>query len=136
MILFNLVFAFVAGLGVFGTSFDAGVVATGNASDTFNETTNLNVGEGTYGMESLWSIVMGGAVGALSGLVVAWLTKSTNAIGAFIFGAVFWASFMNTYSIININEFLTPLWGFVIIMIVGMFFIFTAAIVGMFSGSG
>jgi len=54
--------------------------------------------------------------------------------GIFLFGTVFWASYVNTMIVLNLGNFVPT--EFLLIGTVAMMFVFSGAVVGMLSGSG
>lgn len=131
MIVFTLAINFVSGLGVFET-YESGFDSSGDTDTIFNSTTNLESDDGGSGMDALWAAVLGGA--GLGAIVLAWVTRSPVIIGVYIFSAIFWASYINALSVININNWIPA--GFLLIGTVAMVFIFGGAVAGMLSGSG
>lgn len=129
MIFFTLTISFVDGLGIFDPV-EEGFDTSGNSSDIFNRTTNIETTEGGFGMDALWLAVLGG--GGIAAVVLAWATRSPIIIGVYVFSAVFWAAYLNSLSIVSS---LVP-GEFLVIGTVGMFFAFAGAIAGMLSGSG
>ena len=131
MIMFTLTFNFLVGLDVFGVPGAAGIVP-GEGNETFMGFTTspeypLGVDPG-----NLWTLVLT-AAGAI-GILVAWITRSTVILGVYIFGFVFWAAYINAFSIIALGGWIPE--GFLNMVHAGMIFIFVGAIAGMLSGSG
>lgn len=137
MIIFNLCVSFVSGLGVFPYDVDSGIEAGPNSNDTYTNLTDLGGfnNEGFTGMDGLWIIFLGSGATLIIGLFLVLLTRSTNILGIVLFSGVFWSSYISSFSIINVGGFLNDLPGFVLIGTVGMLFIFSAAVIGMLSGS-
>lgn len=138
MVIFNLCVSFVSGMGFYPVSMDVGVEVEGDTNSTFSNITDTGSFNtvGLSGMEGLWIIFLGSSASLGIGLFLMLITHSTNVLGVCIFSGVFWSSYVNTLSIINIGGFLVGLSGFLIIGTVGMLFIFSAAVIGMLSGSG
>lgn len=139
LIAVNLAFAFMVGLGVFGENF-GGAIQTGDdtsgMTDEFMDIDATN-DEGSYtGMDALWVIVGGSAVGAGAGLLLGFVTHSSVFVGIGLFSGVFWSSYLNSLNILNLGNFLNDLGGFVLIGTVLMVFMFAGAVIGMLSGSG
>jgi len=82
-------------------------------------------------MNYLWAIVIGGIA---AGLVAGWITHSIVPAGVFVFAGVFWASFINTHSILSYGNFIPT--EFLTIITIVLVFVFIAAAVGMLTGSG
>jgi len=137
MIIFNLCVSFVSGLGVFPYDVDTGIATGPTSNDTYTNLTDLGGfnSEGYTGMDGLWIIFLGSGSTLIIGLFLVLLTRSTNILGIVLFSGVFWSSYISTISIINVGGFLIDLGGFVLIGTVGMLFIFSAAVIGMLSGS-
>ena len=131
MILFTLSFNFVAGLDVYDTTAEHGLVPGDNTNETFMNLTESPEFEGGMVLDNIWTFVLAGGIGAI---VVAGITRSPIILGVYIFSFVFWTSYGNTLSIINIGGYIPA--GFLLIGTVGMAFIFVGAIAGMLGGSG
>ena len=136
LILFTLCVNFVSALDVFQTTVETGIVITGSSDNIFSELTGLD-----GGMEFVWSIVLT-ITGVLS-VGAAILMHSAIPIGAYLFSAVFWTSYNRCISVVNVPVsegvllFSTePLSLFLMIISVGILFLWGAAIVGIFTGSG
>jgi len=139
LIAVNLAFAFVIGLGVFGDNFDGGIQTDETSGGMVDEFTNVSATNdaGTYtGMDALWVIIGGSAIGTAGGLLLSYLTHSSVFVGIGLFSGVFWSSYLNSLGILQINNFLGGLEGFVLIGTVLMIFMFAGAVIGMLSGSG
>ena len=139
LIAVNLAFAFVTGLGVFGNDFTGGVVAGEDAQSAAGEYMNVTAStdsESYTGMNALWIIVSGSAVGAGAGLLLGFITHSSVFVGIGLFSGVFWSSYLNSLGILNTGGFLSSLEGFVLIGTALMVFMFAGAVIGMLSGSG
>jgi len=126
LLIFTLVLSYVQSTGAFPVSGTGGqeISSTG---EVLEQTTALETGNMNY----LWGIVIGGIA---AGLVAGWITHSIIPTGVFIFGGVFWASFINTHSILSYGGWIPG--DFLMIFTVGAVFIFIAACVGMLTGSG
>ena len=127
LMVFTLLLNFVAATGAFSyTPDDAGkeITDTGTVLEDVTALEEPN-------MDYLWLLVVGG-IGA--GLVVGALTHSVVPAGIFVFGSIFWASFINVHGILSIGGFIPT--DLLTIFTVGVVFIFIAAIVGMLTGSG
>ena len=125
LIMFSLLLAYFASTGSYGI-ISGGGKQIGETGEVLEETTALETGNMNY----LWGIVIGGIA---AGLVVGYITHSIVPTGVFIFGSVFWASFINTHTILGYGGYV-PI-DFLNIFTVGMVFIFIAACIGMLTGS-
>ena len=127
-ILLNIGFGFIQGLGAFPLSEDDAVGMSGITSDNvLSQLTGLDAG-----MASVWLLITSmGAIGSV-GLSVA--THSVVPIGVFLFSEVFWTSWIRTQSIIGFGGYLPA--DFLLLITVGMIFLFIAAVIGMLTGSG
>lgn len=133
MTIFTVSLSFVNGLGVFDVSVEGGFIPGSSSEETFKDLTNISDEQGeSGGMDVLWAGIL--TASGLGGLFVAWITRSTTILGVYVFSAVFWVSYINSMSILNIGGYL-PL-GFIAIGTTAMLFIWAGAIAGMLSGSG
>jgi len=137
MILFNLSVSAVNALGVF-YPVETGIEMSDDADENFETLTNISsFSESSMtGIQSLWILFTGSAVSLVAGFFLMWLTRSTTILGVALFSGVFWSSYFNMLSVVNVGGFLTDLSMFILIGTVGMIFIFAAAVIGMLSGSG
>ena len=134
MIIFTLAVSFVSGLGVFDPV-QTGVSQGDNSSDTFSDITNSSYSEsdfsGQAGMDAVWLI---GGIGGTVIVAAVLAVRSPVFAGIFLFGTVFWASYVNTMIVLNLGNFVPT--EFLLIGTVAMMFVFSGAVVGMLSGSG
>jgi len=137
MIVFTLSINFVSGLGVFPTEYESGIVKSDNASETFENLTDIDSQETDSGTVIGFDALLIGLLGAggVLALVAAWVTRSPVVLGVYAFSAVFWASYIRTLVVLNLDVF-GELGGFIAIGTTAMFFVFAGAIAGMLSGSG
>ena len=139
VIAFNLSFAAVTGLGVFG-DMESGVHMGDDTTDAFANITNVNAttqsGESYTGMDALWIIVGGSVIGGAAGLFLSWATHTSVFMAIGLFSGIFWSSYLGSLSIINTGGYLVNLMGFVLIGTVLIVFVFAGAVVGMLGGSG
>jgi len=127
MLSFSLVANFVAGLGIFPFAEDVG--SSSDTSSALGDYTTLGSNA------NMWSIFTMVTVGTgLGAIVLAWATHSMTPIGVHLFGAVFWASWLNMQSILGTGEYIPN--DLLTVATVGVLFIFIAAIIGMLTGSG
>jgi len=134
LIVFNFSVIFIDSLDAFDTGGSPTTLGADNASDALDTFTDLDSGDEELSMSWFWgTLIAGGGAGFL----VAFLTKQIAPAGAIIFGSVFWASFIQTWSVLNVNQvFDIYLPHFLIIFFVVCLFLFIAAVIGMFTGSG
>jgi len=130
MIMFNLSVAFVNGLGIFDSSeaVGTGTIEGEDAIDT------LSGGEFT-GIDNIWDLALyGSIIGGVSAVTLAFLTHSTTPIGIYLFGAIFWTSYLSTFTIFSTGGYI-PI-DFLNLFHVGSILLFVAAVIGMLTGSG
>lgn len=130
MILFNLTVAFVDGLNVFPSSETAGTGSI-DGDDVVSE-----ISDGSFtGMGDIWDIALYGTIaGGVGAILLAYLTHSTTPIGIYIFGAVFWTSYLKTFSIFATGGYIPV--DFLNLFHVGSVLLFIAVVIGMLTGSG
>ncbi len=136
LVIFTLCINFISELGVFRTEIETGIVIAGSSDNIFQEITELD-----GGMEYVWGIVL--TITGILSVGAAILMHSAIPVGAYLFSAVFWTSYNRCISVINQPMtdgtllFATePLASFLVIITVGILFLWAAALVGMFTGSG
>ena len=130
LMVFTLSINFVGAMDIFGTNPDLGPSVEGNSSEIEKNFTKTAEKSGGFGIDLIWALIISTEV--IGGLGLAWATQSTSVIGVYIFGAVFWTSYINAMSIISAVGFL-PI-GFLVLFTVPMIFIFIGAVIGMLSG--
>ena len=126
LLIFSLLFGLVAATGAFDLSSQPGVQIS-NTQESLGELSTLS----TPSMGFLFGLV---AFGSSAGVFLGWVTKSIVPVGISIFGSVFWASFINTHSILSTGGFIPG--ELLIILTVCTVLIFIAAVIGMLTGSG
>lgn len=138
LITFNCLISFVAGLGVFPTDAQSGIVIIDDPASTFEDTTTITDNQGNYGIDALWTIVGGSVLGLGAGMVLGWAFHSTALLAVSIFAGVFWSSYISAFNTISSIGFLSSsnMVAFIAVGSVGMLFIFSGAVAGMLSGSG
>ena len=130
LIIFNITVAFISGFNVFPVADTPG---TGEIQG--DEVVEKVSDNGFTGMEDIWSIIITGTVISGAGAVLlAWLTHSTTPIGVYLFGAVFWTSYLSTFCIFSTGGFIPA--GLLNLFHVGSVLLFIAAVIGMLTGSG
>ena len=136
-IILTLSINFVVSLGIFGDySAETGIQSQKTANETLAQFTKSGDYKTGFLTTDLWSFVLAGIAVAAGAAVVAWITHSASVLGVGVFAYVFWASYVNVISILQVGGFLADLGLFVLIGTVGMGFIFIGAVIGMLSGSG
>jgi len=127
LMIFNLAGAVVDATNAFPTDTELGqdVNSTSSALDDLTGLDDPN-------MNSLWAltITLAGAVA----IALAWLVHSITPVGIYIFGAVFWTSWIRIQSIIGFGSYLNI--EFIIMIQVVIIVLFIAAVIGMLTGSG
>lgn len=127
LIVFNLVFAVINGLGAFPHEGEV----PGQEFDESNALSRLT-GLSDPNMNAIWAGVVG--LSFLGVVVLAAVTHSVIPIGMHLFSTVFWTSWIHTQSILSYGGLLPD--DIVSIFFVGVLFVFIAAIVGILTGSG
>ena len=126
LLVFTLLFNVINVTGAFDINVNEGLQIT-DTDSALGELTML----ATPNMGFLIGLI---ATGVAAGIVVGWITQSIVPVGIGIFGSVFWASYINTHSILSMGGYIP---GEVLLIItVCTALIFVAAIVGMMTGSG
>jgi len=126
LLVFTLLFGLVNATGAFDISPEPGLQIS-STEGALGEITTLE----TPTMDYLWGLV---AFGGISGMIIGWITHSIVPVGVSIFGSVFWASYINTHSILSLGNFIPG--ELLMIITICTIFIFIAAIIGMLTGSG
>ena len=126
LLVFTLLFGLINVTGAFDINAGEGLQVT-DSDSALGELSTLE----TPNMNYLIGLVI---TGVAAGIVVGWITQSIVPIGISIFGSVFWASYINTYSILSMGDFIPG--ELLLIITVCTVLIFIAAIVGMLTGSG
>lgn len=127
LIIFTLSINLINGLGVFPTTVEGGVQNI-NESNALTLLTGLD----EPNMNAIWLGVTGLTFVLALGLSA--LTRSIIPIGLHLFGIVFWTSYIRTFTIVEIGNWLPS--DLIIIFHVCAIFIFIGAIIGMLTGSG
>jgi len=126
LLIFTFAVNYLSSTGAFPITGSSGQQIT-DTGTVLEETTDL----ATPDMGYLWIIV---TTGILAGLAISYLTRSIVPGGLFIFGTVFWASFINTHGILTIGGYVP---GEIMTMFtIATVFIFIGACIGMLTGSG
>ena len=126
LLVFTLVLNYVQSTGAFPMVGTGGQDISGT-EEVLGEVTDLE----EPNMDYLWGIVIGGIA---AGLVVGAITHSIVPAGLFIFGSVFWASYIKTHVILSYGGYIPE--GFLMIFSIVTVFIFIAACAGVLTGSG
>jgi len=128
MLAFSLIANFVGSMGMFPNVSGIGAEGVEGSNDALAKFTGLE----DPNMQALFLGVTG--LTFIGACALAFLTKTITPIGIHIFGAVFWASWINMLSIFSYGGYVPG--DFLIVFTVGVMFVFIAAIVGMLTGSG
>ena len=89
------------------------------------------------GAEYVWLttfLLTGGAA-----FILAKMLQSSSIIGVWLFSSVFWTSYHNCLTVVNVNNWLlefSVFSDFILIATVGLLFIWIGAVIGMLTGSG
>jgi len=126
IIVFCTALAFVNALDIY-TDVEAGPFIDDTPDNVFSSISGFD-----GGMEFVWlSLVTAGGLGAL---VVAKMTQSTNMIGVWLFSSVFWTSYNNAISVIDVNSWIPG--DFLLMFTVAFLFLWVGAVIGILTGSG
>lgn len=126
LVVFTLSINFVNTLGVFPTTIEEGVASADTSSDGwFGAFSGSSTG-------AVWTLAIAGGVGA--GIVLSVLTRSIIPVGISVYSSIFWASYHNAITILDMGGYIDP--NLLIIFTVAIAFIFVGSIVGMLTGSG
>jgi len=125
--LISLCFNVVNTFDAFGVTDVPSGIDLGDTEVVLSHTTSL----ATPNMNYIIGLV---GLGVAFGVGVGYLTSSIVPVGIGIFGSVFWASFYNTYTVLQVGSYVPQeiLTMFTICTVL----IFAAAIIGMTTGSG
>jgi len=123
MILFNVIIGWIFSTGAFPLEGNPGMELT--EDNALNKLTGL-----TGGMEYIW--LAGTTLSALASIGLAILLRVITPIGIWMFGEVFWTSWIRTNSVLSMGGFLPD--EFLAIFFIGMMFLFIAVIIGMLVG--
>ena len=140
LLLFTLAVNFVNATGAFPITVDSGIETEGRDSPgLFENITGLAPGEipgFPGGMDFIWAAML--SVTGIAAVAVAVLMHNTTPLGIWLFSSVFWVSYQGMYDVVNITGIFdtNPMASFFILGTVTIFFIWVAAIIGMFTGSG
>ena len=116
LIFFSLAASVVASFGVFPTEFEGGSTITGISPSA----------------DIVWAWVFG--LTSIITIITCIVTRSVVPLGIYIFGQIFWTSFIRTQAILSVGGYIPG--EFVALFTIGAAFIFMAALVGMLTGSG
>jgi len=141
MLVFSLSINFVVGANFYQSN---NTLTTGledqDANETISDITTGNLDSdnpGSFSFESVWGIAAG--ISVVGAIVVGWLFKDARILGIYIFGVVFWASYISMLSILSIVPQFNPLElsnPLFIIIHSTCIMTFIGAIVGMFTNAG
>ena len=127
LVIFTLFFNFLVGYEIFGSA-----EAIGLGTECMEEPNNIfsKISGFTGGMENVWLAVT--TVGFVGAITLAVFMRSSVPIAAYLFGSIFFTSYFRCINVININEYIPG--GILLIITVGVLFLFTASYIGMFGG--
>jgi len=126
MFIFGALASFIASTGAFPFTEDMGIGVT-SESDFLTKFTGLS----DPTMQGLFIGVTG--LTFIGAVALAMATRSVTPIGLHIFGAVFWSCWVKVSVILSYGGYIPD--GFVSIILIGVTFVFVAAIVGILTGS-
>jgi len=130
---------FLSALDAFPDVFDYDLEGTNDTSRFENLTQNITGSSDSKGVsfDTFWIIATGG-VAITGAIVLGILMQSTNIIGVWIFGTVFWSCWSKLIVLFSLFDITSSAAGaaLVAMITVGMMFIFIGAIIGMLSQSG
>lgn len=126
LLVFTLLFNVINATGAFDINANEGLQVSDTRS-SLGELTTLS----TPNMNYIIGLI---TLGAAAGIVVGYLTHSMVPVGIGIFSSVFWASYINTHSILSVGSYIPSELLLIITVCTGL--IFVAAIIGMATGSG
>ena len=128
MVMFNVGWSFVRGLGVFaGEGMSSQGITDEGTNSLFTTFTGFN--DGLIGMFTVAT-----AAGLGGSILIGWLTGSAAPIGVYLFGMLFWTSYNGSLSVISMNSWLPG--DFILIVTIGMAMVFAAAVIGLLTGGG
>lgn len=129
LIMINLGWGFVRGMDDVWTSeaSEQNIIEGTNENSVISELTGLD-SAGT----DLWVMIT--TVGAAAALAFSWMVHSLTPLGIYLFGVAFWSSYNGTVTILSMNSWVPG--DLLLLVTVGMIFLFIGAIVGMITGSG
>jgi len=140
MLVFTLSLNFVVASGFYqsDTTLTTGLEGQ-DANSTISDITTENIAnsEGGFSFENVWGWAIG--IEIVGALVIGWLFKDARILGVYIFGAVFWTSYISMLTILSIVpqvnpfEISNPLF---VIIHAACIMTFIGAIVGMFTNAG
>ena len=128
-ILFTLLFNFFVSYDIFG-SIDAGdgLVIEGDTTDEYNVFQQIT--GFSQGFEYIWLLVT--TLAGIGAITLAIFIHSPVPIGAWLFSEIFLTSYSKTASLLYLNNYLPE--SFIVIITVGVLFLWVAALISMFTG--
>lgn len=121
MIALSLVINFVNGLNAFPTKMSGGM-SVKDTSNALEQLTGL-----TGGMESIWLLFT--SLGAIGAVALAIAIGSFIPIAIYIYGTVFWTSFIRASSVLSFGGYIPS--DLILIFSVIIMFVFIASCIGM-----
>lgn len=116
LIIFSAGITFISGLDVFPTGMEETSVITGLDAN----------------LDFAWGTIVG--FGTVFSLLICILLRSAVPLGINIFGIIFWTSWVHASAILSFGGFIPV--EFILLFTIAVGFVFTAAIIGMLTGSG
>lgn len=125
LLAFSLVANFVDGLGIFPHTSSIGTEIT--TSNALSQLTGLD-------NPSMQGIFLGVTGLAFVGVVaLCWATKNVVPLGLYLFGVIFWTSWIRMSSVMSYGGYIPA--ELLAVFTVGAIFLFVGAIIGMLTGS-
>ena len=127
LVLFSLAINFIDGMAAFPIETEMGtqVNSTDSALQQLTKLKDPN-------MADIFALTT--TVSGIIAVGLAALTRSVVPIGLYVYGAVFWTSWIRAQSILSFGGYMPP--EFLLIFTVGVMFIFIASIIGLLTGGG
>lgn len=127
LLLITLSFSLINSFDAFGYTTEEGLELT-STDEYLKDVSSLKTPSTDY----IWGVFLG--AGTVVGIGIGAITRSISPVGISIFGAVFWASFVNTRLILDAGGYMPP--ELMTIFTISAGVIFVAALIGMTTGSG
>lgn len=138
MIFIGLSFGFIGAIGAFPSTMTSPIDTSDTSLDILENLTQNVTGAETMerlSFSDMWLIATGAMIGG--GIILSILTGTTNMIGIWLFGSLFWSAWSSLIIMLNTFDFLVSGAGAILVTMitVGMSIMFYGAVVGMLSGT-
>jgi len=127
LIIFLLCVNFVSGMGIFSPVETDMPSSSGH--DAFSVATNVFVSVTGFSGGVLAVFALLSTIGGIAAVGLALVLRNTNVIAVYLFSVLYWTSFNGFFNTVNINNFIP--FDFLVAILVGLFFLWVAAIMGM-----